>query len=115
MHQFERTKNKIKKQKQGIEKGMWRKNKTVRVWRVDYQRSEVWVRQDVAVVCDSEGVPVDSQLETQNETHEGDGCFFSTISKKNKNKRSVEKKKPHTQAFKVRAAEEQLIVPYVLG
>lgn len=115
MHQFVRTKNKIKKQKQGIEKGMWRKNKTVRVWRVDYQRSEVWVRQDVAVVCDSEGVPVDSQLETQNETHEGDGCFFSTISKKTKIRGALKKKKTHTQAFKVRAAEEQLIVPYVLG
>lgn len=40
------------------------------VKKLSYQRSEVWMCQDVAVVCDSKCVPMDSQLETQNEIHE---------------------------------------------
>lgn len=69
--------------------------------------------QDVTVVCDGKGVPVDSQLETQNETHE-ESSFFPTKSKKQKQK---QKKKEHftkCEVFKARA-QEQLIIPYVLG
>lgn len=39
----------------------------LRVWKVDYQRPQVRMCQDVAVVCDGKGVAVDSQLETHGE------------------------------------------------
>lgn len=68
--------------------------------------------QDVTVVCDGKGVPVDSQLETHNETHE-ESSFFPT---KSKSKKTKTKKEHFTkcEVFKARA-QEQLIVPYVLG
>lgn len=34
-----------------------------------YQGSEVRVRQDVAIIGDSKRIPMDSELETQRETH----------------------------------------------
>lgn len=63
MHQFVRNKKINQRNRSRVQEG------NLQVWEVDYQRPEVRVRQDVAVVCDGEDVAVDSQLETQSETH----------------------------------------------
>lgn len=50
------------------------------------------MRQDVAVVCDGEGVAVDSQLETQSETHDRvPFLFFFFFARKQKTKKTEER------------------------
>lgn len=49
------------------------------------------MRQDVAVVCDGEGVAVDSQLETQSETHDRVSFLFFFFAREQKTKKTEER------------------------